>query len=139
MNVARAILLGALLVLSGCGRGNGLPSDLIRHLDQRGIKVTPVRVHAPASSRYGYVVTSHAPELVSALVTTFHLQRLEPGDGQWQMAVERAGGVTSVKEVWGIAGRPAAFKFQNGGQLEYFYLLVTEDGWLYLAGEYAYG
>jgi hypothetical protein len=27
MNVARVILLGALLGLGGCGRGNGLPSS----------------------------------------------------------------------------------------------------------------
>jgi hypothetical protein len=42
-------------------------------------------------------------------------------------------------EAWGISGRPEEFRLRNGGQLEYFYLIVTHDGRMYLFTEYAYG
>ena len=49
------------------------------------------------------------------------------------------GGVAAVKELGGVTGRPAQFKLKDGGQFEYFYLMVTENGLMYLAAEYAYG
>lgn len=125
--------------LSGCGRDNGLPGDLTRHLAERGIKITPARVHAPLSSRGGYVVVGHTPEVATNLVLTFKLERIDADDRQWGWAIERAGGVAGVKEMWGITGRPAQFKLKDGGQFEYFYLIITEDGFMYLVAEYAYG
>jgi hypothetical protein len=136
---ALALMLTTASLLTGCGRSNGLPSDLTSHLAQQGIKITPLRVHAPWSSRNGYVVARYAPEIATHLVVTFKLQRIQPDDRQWSRVIDRAGGVGSVKELWGATGRPAQFKLRNGGQFEYFYLIITEDGLMYLVAEYAYG
>jgi hypothetical protein len=136
---ALALMLATASLLSGCGRSNGLPSDMTSHLAQQGIKVMPLRVHAPLSSRNGYVVARYAPEIATNLVAAFKLQRILPDDRQWRWAIERAGGVGPVKELWGVTGRPAQFKLKNGGQFEYFYLIVTEDSLMYLVAEYAYG
>jgi hypothetical protein len=84
-------------------------------------------------------VAQYAPEIATTLVATFELRRIHPDDRQWRWAIERVGGVASVKELWGVTGRPAQFKLRNGGQFEYFYLIVTEDGFMYLVAEYAYG
>jgi len=134
-----ALLLLAAAVLGGCRRGNGLPSDLIRHLARQGITITPVRVQAPLSSRGGYVVAHDSPAVAANIVATFKLQRIAPDDEQWGRVIERAGGAAAVKEMWGIAGRPVQFRLKNGGQFEYFYLIVTQDGFTYLLAEYAYG
>ena len=32
-----------------------------------------------------------------------------------------------------------AARLKNGGQFEYFYLIITQDGFMYLVAEYAYG
>jgi hypothetical protein len=134
-----AVMLGVAAMLTGCGRGNGLPADLVSHLAQRGINITPSRVQAPLSSRGGYVVTGYSAHTATNIIGTFKLEATQPGDRQWRWAVDRAGGVGAVKEVWGVAGRPAQFKLKSGGQFEYFYLLITEDGLMYLVAEYAYG
>jgi hypothetical protein len=39
----------------------------------------------------------------------------------------------------GNGGRPTQFRLKSGGQFEFFYLVVTKDGMLYLVAEYAYG
>ena len=134
-----ALLLAAAVMPGGCRRGNGLPSDLIRHLAGQGITITPVRVHAPLSSRGGYVVAQYSPAVATQIVATFKLQRIAPDDAQWGRTIEQAGGVAGVKEMWGITGRPVQFKLKNGGQFEYFYLMVTEDNLMYLVAMYAYG
>ena len=137
--VILALLLAAAMMPGGCRRGNGLPSDLTRHLARQGIKITPVRVHAPLSSRGGYVVAPYSSAVAASIVATFKLQQIAPEDAQWSRTIEQAGGVTGVKEVWGIAGRPAQLRLKNGGQFEYFYLLVTADDLMYLVAMYAYG
>ena len=134
-----AFLLVGATILGGCRRGNGLPSELTGHLAAQGITITPVRVHAPLSSRGGYVVAQHSSVTATNIITTFKLQRIAPDDEQWSRTIEQAGGVTGVKEIWGIAGRPAQFRLKNGGQFEYFYLVVTEDDLMYLVAMYAYG
>ncbi len=133
------VILGVVSILTGCGRGNGLPGELTSHLAERGIKITPTRVYAPVSSRGGYVVTRYSPETATNIIGTFRLARIQPDERQWRHALERAGGPGTVKELWGVSGRPAQFKLKNGGQFEYFYLLITEDGLMYLVAEYAYG
>jgi hypothetical protein len=124
-------------MLGGCGRGNGLPSDLIGHLAGHGITIKPTRVHAPLSSRGGYVVTQYSAVVATNVVTTFKLQRMAVDDVQWVLA--RAGGLTGVKEIWGITNRPAQFRLRGGAQFQYFYLIITEDGFMFLVAEYAYG
>jgi len=138
-SVVLAPLLVAAAMLGGCRRDNGLPSDLIRHLAGQGITITPVRVHAPLSSRGGYIVAQHSAAVATDIVKTFKLQRIAPDDAQWSRTIEQAGRVATVKEMWGIAGRPAQFRLKNGGQFEYFYLIVTDDGLMCLAAMYAYG
>jgi hypothetical protein len=130
-------MLAAVVLLNGCN--NGLPSELTQHLARHGITITPARVHAPLSSRGGYVVTRYAPETASELIATFTLQEVSPDDRQWHRVIEQAGGVTAVKELWGVTGRPRQFELGNGAQFEYFYLLITQDGFMYLLAEYAYG
>ena len=57
-------------VLCGCGRGNGLPSDLTKHLSDRGIRIAPSRVHAPLSSRCGYIVARNDAKLSADIIST---------------------------------------------------------------------
>jgi hypothetical protein len=134
-----ACLLAATALLGGCGRGNGLPGDLAAHLSSQGISIRPVRTHAPLSRRDGYLVAKHDPEAAAKIVSTFKLEKITADDHRFQIAVDRAGGLTTVKEVWGASGRPSQFRLKNGGQFEYFHLVITTDGWMYLVAEYAYG
>jgi hypothetical protein len=84
-------------------------------------------------------VAPYTPEVATNLVVVFKLQKILPDDRQWHWAIDRAGGVGPVKELWGVTGRPAQFKLKSGAQFEYFYLIITEDGFMYLVAEYAYG
>lgn len=127
------------VVLPGCGRGNGLPADIRSHLAERGITIRPSRVHAPLARRDGYIVTRYDPQTSATLIAVFGLERIQPGASQWRLALERAEGVTSPTELWGVSGRPSQLTLKDGGQFEYLSLLVTTDGWLYLLAEYAYG
>jgi hypothetical protein len=52
---------------------------------------------------------------------------------------ETIGANIPAKEIWGVSEHPTQFKLKDGGQFEYFYLLVTPDGEMYLFAEYAYG
>jgi len=64
---------------------------------------------------------------------------MQPDGSQWRLAIERTGGVATPKELGGVLGRPSQFKLKDGGQFEYFYLLITTDGCMYLLAECAYG
>jgi hypothetical protein len=134
-----ALILAGASILSGCGRGNGLPTDLTRHLAERGIKIVPSRVQAPVSSRGGYIVARYDPQIVTNIIATFKLESVRADDRQWRWAIDRTGGTVAPKELWGVAGRPAQFRLKRGGQFEYFYLLITHDGLMYLIAEYSYG
>ena len=76
------LILAVTPIFKGCWRDNGLPGDLTRHLADRGVQITPLRFHAPLSSRGGYVVTRHIPETASNLVATFKLERIQHEDRQ---------------------------------------------------------
>ena len=132
------LLLTLAFSLFACTRGNGLPDQLLAHLASRGIKVESLRIHAPYSSRGGYVVARYDEAAAKAIVTTFQLRKIGPDDPQWKFAMVQAGGGTVPSELYGLTGRPEQFKLANGGQLEYFYLLVTDEGLMYLVAEYAY-
>ena len=134
-----AIFLTVAIFLSGCGRGNGLPSDLTGHLSAHGIKIVPSSVHAPLSSRAGYITARHDAQLSANIISTFKLEKIPTEDRMWKFAIDRAGINATPKEVWGIAGRPTQFKLKNGGQFEYFFLMIAEDNSMYLIAEYAYG
>lgn len=139
--LSRIILVALVLAMTflpGCNRDNGLSSDLVGHLSQQGIQIKPSRIYAPLTSRAGYVVLPYDSSLVRRIITRFSLQQIKPSDSQWQWTLDHAK-VSAAKEVWGLSGRPPQFKLKNGGQLEYFYLLVTPDDQLYLLAEYAYG
>jgi hypothetical protein len=137
--IGLALTLAVIVFLAGCGRGNGSPADITSHLAERGITIRPSRVHAPLARRDGYIVTPYDPQTAANIIAVFGLQRIQPDVSQWRLALERAGGVASPKELWGVAGRPSQLKLKDGGQFEYLYLLVTTDGWMYLLVEYAYG
>lgn len=134
---ASMLLVGCLL--SGCGRDNGLSQDLAGHLAARGISITPSRIHAPLSQRGGYVVLRHDAQLAARIVTAFNLQPVGANDAAWSRTIDLSGAKVTVKEVWGLAGRPLQFKLKTGGQFEYVYLAVTADGEMYVCAEYAYG
>jgi len=84
-------------------------------------------------------VTPYDPQTAANIIAVFGLETIQPDASPWRLALERAGGVASPKELWGVSGRPAQLKLKNGDQFEYLYLLVTTDGWMYLLAEYAYG
>ena len=134
-----ALVLAAGLFAGGCSRDNGLPKELISHFADRGIPIMPSRFQAPLSSRGGFIVAQYNAQTVTNIVATFKLARVGPENRQWQRAIDQAGGTVAAKEIWGVAGRPAQFKLKSGAQFEYFYLLVTADGLMYLIAEYAYG
>ncbi|MFA6294204.1 MAG: hypothetical protein WC637_20605 [Victivallales bacterium] len=99
----------------------------------------PSRVHAPLSSRAGYIVARHDAQLSAKIISTFKLEKIHTEDCQWKFAVDRAELTVTPKELWGIAGRPIQFKLKNGGQFGYFFLMITEDNSMYLIAEYSYG
>jgi hypothetical protein len=134
-----ALVLAAGLFAGGCSRDNGLPKELMRHLTDRGIQITSTRAQAPLSSRGGYIVAAYNAQTVTNIVATFKLEKIESDNRQWRWAIDKAGGAVAPKELWGAAGRPAQFKLKSGVQFEYFYLLITVDGLMYLIAEYAYG
>ena len=125
--------------LAGCGRDNGMPRDLISHLAASGIAITPSRTEAPISKRGGYVVTGYDAQIAANIITTFGLKPLTADDPNRVVVAESIGMTVTAKELWGASGRPTQFKLQDGGQFEYFFLLVTPDGEMYLLAEYAYG
>lgn len=129
----------AVCILPNCGRDNGLSSDLTTHLKAHGIIVQPTRIHAPLSSRAGFLVMRHDAGTVAAIVATFRLKQIAPDDRGWAAAAQAVGPSIAAKEIWGASNRPPQFKLKDGGQFEYFYLLVTIDGEMYLFAEYAHG
>jgi hypothetical protein len=138
-NIGVAAVLVAIVLLAACSRDNGLPADITSHLAARGIVIRPSRVHALLSHRDGYIVAPYELQTAANIVSTFGLEAIQPGSSQWQLAIEHTGGVATPKALWGVSGRPAQFKLKDGGQFEYFYLLIATDGSMYLLAEYAYG
>jgi hypothetical protein len=123
----------------GCGGGNGLPQDLVRHLGGKGITLKVVRSHAPLSSRGGYVIGKHEVAAEVKIVSVFNLQPLTAGDPGWQQIAARWKIGTKSTSIFGATGRPAGLKLKNGSQFEYFYLVIMGDGTMWLFAEYAYG
>lgn len=133
------LMFASLALVTGCGRGNGLPAAIASHLAAKGIAIRVERTHAPLSSRGGYLVTRHDPKTATEIISAFKLDQMEKNDRRWGLAVKAAGGITTATEAWGLSGRPPQFQLKGGGQFEYFFLVITSDGWMYLAAEYAYG
>lgn len=79
------------------------------------------------------------PQLAAKIISTFDLKSIPINDPRWLGSTERARGAVIGKELWGVFDRPPQFKLINGGQFEYFYLLATPDGDMFLFAEYAYG
>ena len=131
--------LFAAALLAGCGRGNGLPEELTRHLISHGVSISPTNSHAPISQRGGYVVAPFNASVATNLIAVFKLERISPQDRRWQWALAQGGGIPAAKELWGVLGRPPQFKLKSGAQFEYFYLIITPDGRMILVAEYAYG
>lgn len=134
-----ASLLLAVLLLPGCGRDNGLSLDLMRHLSASGIYIEGSRVHAPRSERAGFLVTKYDAQVAARIIDTFALEKLAPDDARWLSDTGRMRGQIVGKDLWGVTGRPPQFRLKNGGQFEYFYLVVTSAGEMYLFTEYAFG
>ena len=88
INYGLTLFFAVISVLSGCGRGrgNGLPSDLTAHMSERGIKIAPSSVHAPLSSRAGYIVAPHNAQLCANIISTFKLEKIRPEDRLWKFA-----------------------------------------------------
>jgi hypothetical protein len=118
------LLLAGISLLCGCS--NGLPSDLVGHLANRGIQVAPAKVHASSSSRTGNILVPYSTETATNIITTFKLQRIQPEDRQWSWAISRVGELSSVKKLWGLSGRPTQFKLGSGRQFESLRVLFPE-------------
>jgi hypothetical protein len=134
-----AALSMMVLLLPGCGRDNGMPGDLTELLKAHDILVQPSRSHAPHSQRGGFLVAKHDSEVAAKIISTFGLKKIPADDPAWSLRAPAVGAPVAAKEVWGVSGRPAQLKLKDGAQFEYFYLLVTPDGEMYLMAEYAYG
>lgn len=137
------ICTSMLISFSGCESDHGLSKDVIRHFETEGIQIEPLSVHAKAWSRSGHIIAKHSPEQVAKIVEAFRLAAIAPGSDEELALTIRWNNHSETKlsgwvEAWGISGRPKEFRLQNGGQLEYFYLIVTQDGRMYLFAEYAY-
>lgn len=132
-----AILL--VLILVGCGRGNGIPSDLISHLAQAGIHITLRGEHAPMSSRGGYLVVDYSSALATDIIAKFKLRQVTPSEGLWALVRQKLEAPPTIKEMWGIGGRPQQLRLKDDAQFEFLYLIITTDGLMYLVAEYAYG
>ncbi len=137
--LGRAALCIVAVVLSGCSLDNGMPQDLVDHLKARHILVQPTRVHAPLSQRGGFVVTRYDAQVVAAIVSAFSLEPIQADDPHWVTTAQTIGATVAAREIWGVSGRPVQLKLQDDGQFEYVYLLVAQDGDVYLFAEYAYG
>lgn len=138
IRILAAALLLLVLLLPGCGRDNGMPRDLTDHLKARNILVQPSRTHAPLSQRGGFLVTRYDAQVAAKIISTFGLKKIPADDPVWGVTAQTIGATVAGKEVWGASGRPPQFKLKDGGRFEYFYLLVTPDGEMYLLAEYAY-
>jgi hypothetical protein len=136
-SVASLLLAG--LLLPGCGRDNGMSLDLMLHLNASGIYIQQSRVHAPLSERAGFLVTQYDARVAARIIDTFALEKLPTDDARWLSDTGRMRGQVVAKDVWGAWGRPPKFALKNGGQFEYFYLVVTPAGEMYLFAEYAFG
>lgn len=134
------ILLFVVGMLAGCSRDNGLSEDVLLHLAEQDITLTPVKVHQERSSRAGYIVAQHSPELAAKIVAAFKLQQVALDDQQLKWAMKEVGdSAIDLTAAWGLRNRPVEFRLKNGGQFQYFYLIVTRDGLMYLLVEYSYG
>ena len=122
---------------SGCGRNNGLPDDLTEHLAGHGITVGVVEAEAPLSSRSGLLRVEGTPGFEQAIVAALGLEPIERASPEFERVAERL--PVPPGSLWGASGRPPALRLADGGQLEYLYLCLTEDGSTYLLAEYAYG
>ena len=116
-----------------------MPRELIDHLKAHGVVIQPSRVEAPLSQRGGFLVAQYDASAVAKIISEFGLQRMALDDPRWVFIAQKTSPTVAAKEVWGVSGRPPQFKLSNGGQFEYFYLLVTPDGEVYLFAEYAFG
>jgi hypothetical protein len=128
---------GIVLLVTGCGRDNGLPNDLTGHLAALGIELRASGSHAPLSSRAGYIFFDQNPEFEARIIAAFGLKEIDSQDPLFGLVSRQV----SAKPIglWGITGRPANLKLANGGQFEYLCLLTAADGHTYLCAEYAYG
>lgn len=136
--IARYLTAAVAIVLAahGCGRDNGLPADLTGHLARHGIQIQTLGSEAPLSSRAGFVVIEHDSALEARIIAEFRLERIAAQDPRVAAYAGRVG--ETPVAVWGIGGRPASLKLENGSQFENLYLLVTARR-SYLFAEYAYG
>ncbi len=139
-----SLMILLLSMLTGCDDDRGLKSDIVRHFQREGIRIEPIEVHVSAWSRAGYVVINHAPEEIAKIVDRFQLAAIKPDSDQERglkikLTDDSAPKFNSWVEAWGLSDRPKEFKLQHGGQFEYFYVVVTKDGLVYLFAEYAYG
>lgn len=137
--VAVAAIVLMICLLAGCGRNHGLSRDVTSHLEASGVSFQPSRIHAPVSERGGFLVTRYDAEAAARIISTFALERVPADDARWLGDTHRVRGLVVIQELWGASGRPVQFKLRNGGQFEYFYLLVTPDGEMDVFAEYAYG
>ena len=128
-----------LAICLGCGRRNGLPQDVARHLADNGITLKVTRSHAPLSSRGGYLIAQHDIAAAKKIVSTFNLPPVPTTEPAWQRTAEQWKIAAKPTAIFGATARPTALKLKNGSQLEYLYLVVMDDGTMWLFAEYAYG
>jgi len=130
-------MLCVAVVLSACGKGNGLPDDLVRLLGSRGIALRMTGYEAPVRSRGGYVYFAQDRKTEEAIVSAFGMKEVEADTKVFSYAAKTV--PVAVVRAFLVTGRPDSLKTPSGAQFEYLFLLLSTDGRAYLVSEYAYG
>lgn len=133
------VLVAAALLLAGCSMDNGMPKDLAEHLRSRQIVVHPKRVSAPLSSRGGFVAVDYDSATMVRIIRAYDLRQVPLEDPEWVATQKSLEPGLRASQIWGATRRPVQFRLKDGGQFEYFYLVVTPGGEMYLFAEYAFG
>lgn len=124
------------VVASSCTRDNGLPADVTALMASHDITIRASGIHAPLSSRAGFIYIDRNVDVETKIVRAFRLEKVDSGDRRFERYGEQ------IREaplaIWGIAGRPASLRLKNGSQFEYLYIVATASR-TYLFAEYAYG
>jgi hypothetical protein len=127
------------LALAACSGSNGLPAELVALLGGKGVTVRATDRYAPAARRSGWIEVAPAPALIDRIVAALGLPECAADDAGLRLQMSDLGLRLDVARTYGLTKRPAALALAGGGQLEFLYLVHTQDNRLLLVAAYASG
>ena len=137
MNRRRLFGCFACACLGGCSFDNGLPASVEQLLKSKGIDWPIQTSHAGLGTRRATLSLLPNEQAQQKTIDVFELPAIEPDTEQYQWLVQQLH--LRPLAAWGLAGRPAQFRLDNGRQLEYVYALKTSEENMVLLVSYAYG